>query len=124
MAKRVYWFTNTIPPLTPVATPFLANMRFNAADVENITVIVPPGCGGSVGIQVLSGGGQWVPQTTGQYIVADDYVFNFPQEEAPNNGDWEFNGYNTDYVPHTIQVGFHITDFTSVIIPTSQLIGL
>jgi hypothetical protein len=124
MADRVYWFTNTIPALTPLATPFVANMKFNSADVEKIIIVVPPGPGGSVGFQILSGGGQFVPQTPGQFIVAEDHVFEIPQNKAPNNGDWEFNGYNTDYVTHTIQVGFYVNDFTSLTIPTSQLIGL
>lgn len=112
MSDRVYWFTNLIPANTLQTALFKKDMSFVPADVEKIVVIVPPGPGGSVGFQILSGGGQWVPQTPGQFIVAENYVFDIPQNKAPNSGNWTFAGYNTDFVDHTIQVGFYINDFT------------
>ena len=124
MSDRVYWFTNTIPANTPIATLFTAGMNFNSSDVEKIVVVVPPGPAGSVGFQIQSGGGQFVPQTPGQFIVTDNYTFEFPQNKAPNNGNWTFAGYNLDFNPHTIQVGFYVNDFVKSPIPTSLLIGL
>jgi hypothetical protein len=120
VSDRVYWFTNTVPANTQQSALFNKDMSFKDADVEKIVVIVPSGCAGSVGIQILSGGGQWVPQTPGAFIVADDHVFEIPQNKAPNNGNWTFAAYNVDFVPHTIQVGFYINDFTTS--PATRLI--
>lgn len=124
MSDRVYWFTNTIPANTPQTALFTADMSFVSADVEKILTIIPAGPAGSVGFQVKSGGGQFVPQTPGQFIVADGYVFEFPQNKAPNNGNWQFVGYNTDYQAHTIQIAFYVNDFTSTSVPSTSLIGV
>lgn len=124
MAKRVYWFTIDVPALTAVATPQHTKMQFNAADVDEIHVIVPPGPAGSVGFQIWNGGGSFLPQSPGQYIVADNYNPSFIQDGAPNNGNWEFVAYNTDITDHTLQVGFAVRDFTVQSTPSSSLIGL
>lgn len=124
MSDHLYWFTITVPALTAIASPATTAMVFNAADVDEIKVVVPPGPAGSVGFQVWNGGGPFIPQSAGQYIVADDYTFELPQEKAPNNGNWSFVAYNTDFIPHTLQVGFAVSDFVIQQVPTSALVGL
>ena len=124
MSDRVYWFTITIPLLTHIASPQTTNMTFNPAEVESISVIVPPGPAGSVGFQIWNGGGAWLPQSKGQYIVADDYNPRWMQNKAPNNGNWQFVAYNEDFVAHTLQVGFEVNDFVTPITSTSSVIGL
>jgi hypothetical protein len=124
MADRVYWYTNVIPALTHIATPITFPMAFNAANVEQIDIIVPPGPAGSVGFQIVYGGGSFLPQSPGQYIVADNYVFTFSQSKAPDGGNYAFKAYNEDIIPHTIQVAFQVNDFTQSTIPSTALVGL
>lgn len=124
MADRVYWFTVTVAhtnnPLQRDHTP----MKFNASTVEEIGVIVPPGPGGSVGFQIWNGGGPFIPNASSQLIIADDYKFVFPQDKAPNNGNWEFVARNNDVIDHTLQVWFAVRDFVDVSVATSGLVGV
>lgn len=124
MSDHLYWYSNTIPANTPITALFTAPMVFNAANVENIQVIVPPGPAGSVGWQIQYGGGTFIPLSTGQFIVAEAFTFDFPQNKAPNGGNWTFAAYNNDYVPHLIQVGFYANDFVTAPTTSAPLIGL
>lgn len=125
MAQRVIPLTCSIPANTLIAAPTHFPLAFPSADVERIDVRIPPGPSGLVGFSINHGGGNFIPQGNGNWIIADDQYLQWPLDDAPNNGNWDIVGYNLDVVAHTIYVFFNVTDLAVVNVPTSGgLVGL
>lgn len=125
MAQRVITLACTVPPTTPIAAPQHFPLVFPAAIVERIDVIIPPGPSGLVGFYIGQGGGSYLPDNAGSWIVADDKLLQWPTDDAPNNGNWEVVAYNTDAWQHTIYVYFSISDLPVANVPgASGLVGL
>lgn len=125
MAQRVIPLTCTIPAGTPISAPAHFPFVFAAANVERIDVRVPPGPSGTVGFNINHGGGGFIPEGAGNWIIADNQYLQWPLDDAPNNGNWDIVGYNLDVLDHTIYVFFNVSALTSVSIPVSSVpIGL
>lgn len=125
MAQRVIPLTVDIPAGTQIASPAHFPLVFPSADVNRIDVRIPPGPSGTVGFSINNGGGNYIPDTQGSWVIADDQFIQWPTEEAPNNGNWDIVAYNTDVIDHTIYVFFLVSDLVSLNVPASGgLIGL
>lgn len=120
MAQRVIPITCQISANTPVSTPMSFPLQFPSADVERIEVRIPPGPSGLVGFSINHGGGNFIPQGNGNWIIADDESLAWPTDGAPNNGNWSVVAYNTDVVVHTIYVRFLVRDLVFVNTPGSS----
>lgn len=117
MAQRVIPLTCQIPANTPINTPVTFPLQFPSSDVDRVEVRVPPGPSGLVGFYISHGGGNFIPQGRGNWIIADDESLMWPTDGAPNNGNWSVVAYNTDVVQHTIYVRFLIRDLVFVSVP-------
>lgn len=76
------------------------------SDVSQIILQFPAGCAGNVGVQLLMGGGPAYPAMSGQFFNLDDYVFVIPVSGMGNSGQWQLQGFNTDFYQHTITATF------------------
>jgi len=77
-----------------------------------------------MGFAINHGGGSFIPEGTGNWVIADDQFMQWPLDDAPNNGNWEIVGYNTDVLSHTIYVFFNITALVTINTPgSSGLVG-
>lgn len=125
MAQRVIPLTCTVTANTPISAPQHFPLQFPSANVDRIEVRVPPGPSGLVGFSINQGGGNYIPQGNGNWIIADDEPLAWPTDGAPNNGNWEVVAYNTDVINHTLYVRFLISDIVLVSVPQSSgMVGL
>lgn len=124
MAQRVIPLTCTVPKQTSVAQPVSFPLAFPSAEVERIDVRVPPGFLGLVGFSINNGGGNFIPEGNGNWIIADDQFMQWPLSDAPNNGNWTIQAYNLDYVSHSFYVYFNISNLAVINTPLSSgLVG-
>lgn len=125
MAQRVVPRTCVIPANTPIANPVHFPLQFTASDVERIDVRIPPGPAGLVGFSINYGGGNFIPEGTGNWVVADDDFMSWPLDGAPNGGNWDIVCYNTDALPHSLYFYFNISALPIVSAPSgSGMLGL
>lgn len=125
MAQRSVPLVITIPPGTPISAPASFGLQFPSADVERIDVRIPPGPNGTVGFNINNGGGSYIPDTNGSWIVGNDDSYQWPLDDAPNNGNWTVVAYNTDVLPHTIYLYFWVNNLVIVNTPSSSgMLGL
>jgi hypothetical protein len=125
MAQRVVPLTCVIPPNTAIAAPIHFPLVFASADVERIDVRIPPGPAGRVGFSINYGGGNFIPQGSGNWIIADDQYIQWPLDDAPNGGNWDIVCYNTDVLVHTLYFFFNVSNIAVARVPTgSGLLGL
>lgn len=120
MAQRVVPLTCVIPPNTPVNAPASFSLQFPAADVERIDVRIPPGPNGLVGFSINNGGGNFIPEGDGNWIIGNDDYIQWPLDDAPNNGNWTVMAYNTDVLQHTLYFFFNINNIVLVNTPNSS----
>lgn len=117
MAQRIVPLTAVVPANTPIATPHHFPLQFPSSEVERIDVRIPPGPSGFVGFAINNGGGNFIPDINGTWVVADDQYIQWPLEGAPNNGNWDITAYNTDVLDHTLYFFFLISDLVSTTTP-------
>jgi hypothetical protein len=118
MSDRIEWFQASVPALTPVITPYRQALVFPFGNVVEIDVKVPPGPAGNVGFYITAGGSQYIPRTSGTFIIPDSDYFTWPLANAINSGSWGIVAYNTDVWPHLIEVGFLVNEVTYSPTPT------
>lgn len=124
MASRVLPLTCVVPAGTAIATPVPFKLVFQPSNVDRIDVRVPPGPAGLVGFAIQYGGGNFIPEGSGQWIIADDQYITWPLQGAPDGGNWQVSAYNLDVLPHTLYFYFLISTITDQgFIPSSGLIG-
>lgn len=125
MAQRVISRDCLIPAGTAIAVPAHFPLQFPSAEVERIDIRIPPGPGGLVGFAIFQGGGNFIPETNGTWIIAEDEAIQWPLSDAPNNGNWDIVCYNLDVLSHTIYVRFNVNNLAVVSIPGGTgLVGL
>lgn len=125
MAQRVIPLTCVVPANTPANTPVSFPLSFPAADIERIDVRIPPGPNGLVGFSINNGGGNFIPEGDGNWIIGNDDYIQWPLSDAPNNGNWEIVAYNTDVLSHTLYLYFNINNLVLVSTPDSSgMLGL
>lgn len=113
MAQRIESPRVTIPANTPKATPVTIPFTWREGIVTVIAIDIPPGPSGLVGFFITQSGNQIIPNSVGDYIVSDDYRFEWPVEDYPTGAKWALVGYNTDAYPHTIQFHFQINELVA-----------
>lgn len=123
MSDRVEWFSITIPANTLKASPQTFPCAFHEGEVTEVDVIVPPGPKGTVGFYVAAGGSQYIPRTSGSFVVADSVYIQWPLKHAINSGAWSVVAYNTDVISHTIEVSFLVDENGPAQTTTGTLIG-
>jgi hypothetical protein len=72
--------------------------------VRRILVTWPTGCAGLVGVQIKAGGSAAFPSNATQYMLFDGYTYDTAVTNQLDSGQWVVEGYNLDFLPHTIQV--------------------
>lgn len=110
MSDRVEWFQVTIPAGTPQSAPVTIPCVFQQGEVVEIDIKVPPGPSGSLGFFIAAGGSQYVPRTSGSFVMPDNDFIRWPLSNAINSGSWAVTGFNTGLYNHTIQVSFQINE--------------
>lgn len=124
MAERVIPLTCVIPANTPVSSPQLFPLQFAPADVERIDVRIPPGPAGTVGFAIQYGGGNFIPEGDGTWIIGNNDYITWPLQNAPNGGNWTIAAYNTDSISHTLYFHFLVNNLTVANVPSgSGLVG-
>lgn len=125
MADRLELFPITVAANTAINAPVTTPMVFLQGEVVEIDVKIPPGPSGNVGFFIRAGGTQYIPRTSGKYIVPDNDYFTWPLINAINSGSWAITCYNTDIYPHLIQVFFQVNELQyAPSLLTSSPIGL
>ena len=110
MADRLEWFDLTIPAGVTKAAPMTFKTTFAQGDVVEIDVKVPPGPSGNVGFFIGAGGSQYVPRTSGSFVVPDNDYMVWAIANAINSGSWSVVAFNTDLYPHLLQIAFHVNE--------------
>jgi hypothetical protein len=118
MARRVLPLTCTITANTAISTPQHFPLQFAPAAVERIDVRIPPGPSGLVGFAINNGGGNFIPEGAGTWVIANDQFIQWPLDDAPDNGTWDIAGYNLDVIDHTLYFFFNIATLVVVSAPT------
>jgi hypothetical protein len=60
-----------------------------------------------------------IPRQQGAYFVTDNDSDTWTLEGYPDQGQWQFAGYNTDIYPHTVYLDFLLDQiFTAQVQPT------
>lgn len=106
MARDIQAFSVTVPVGGTVAAPQRFPLSMPARIVTAVTIIVPPGPRGELGIALGAAGVQYIPSNAGGYIVADYQVINWDLEDMIESGAWQLLAYNTGLYSHTLQVVF------------------
>lgn len=104
MSDAVAAFPIAVPANT--SSPMFFPCLLGWADVEDILVVVPPGCAGLVGFQIWAGGAPAYPFEQGQYFVFDDYPYDQVVSNQINSGQWGISAYNNDTYQHTLRAYF------------------
>lgn len=110
MADRIEPFSVLIPSGTTVAAPQVTLLDFDDGIVTGIRIRIPPGPAGFVGFQFTHKGGQVIPFTGSNFIIADDEVIEWSVSNMPTANGWQLRAYNTDVYDHTIYVIFSIDE--------------
>lgn len=106
MADEVRRFAVTVPAGTPIAAPAVFDLSFPPREVAQISVRIPRGVNGVVGLWIGAAGTQVIPQVRGTWITGDDDRLDYPTANLHNSGSWQMTAYNTGAYPHLIGVTF------------------
>lgn len=99
-------FTILVPAGTPQSAPIFTATPLGLSDVQEIDCVVPAGCAGNVGFQIVAGLSPAYPNTPGGFFVFDDYIFTQEVSNQLNSGQWGISAYNLDTFPHTLRFYF------------------
>lgn len=77
--------------------------------VDEISVLVPPGPSGELGFALAVVNDQQVPANPPSWIVTDDERVEIKLDDLPTSGDWYLVTYNTGIYPHTLYIRFTVT---------------
>lgn len=108
MSSQIRSFEITIPAGTAKADAITTDMSFPPMTVQGITVTVPPGPNGNLGIQIASAGSQVIPWNEGEWLVPNDVVMSWQPQDYADSGSWQLIGYNTGTYNHTVWVRFDL----------------
>lgn len=109
-SSRFEKFACTFAANTAIANATTVSCAFKPGWVNNIWITFPLNTSNDVGVRLMHAGGQLVPWTVGQWLIADNYTFLLDVEQWPNAGAWSLLGYNTDVYDHSIHVFFAVTE--------------
>lgn len=127
MTDEIRTFDITIPtgstPLLPGTFPLVFPQRI----VESITLRIPPGPHGDVGLQIAAAGQVIIPYNAGEYVITDNEIIKWDLTGYPTSGSWALVAYNTGTFPHTIGVRFALNiagQPGGVVSPVLPILGL
>lgn len=106
-----------LPGVTP-DDPQVTNLDMPVRTVLSIRVRVPSGPLSAMGFQLGMAGTPIIPLNDNTYVVADNEVFQWDNQDWPNSGAWQVFMYNIGQYPHTIYL-YYTVEFPDV--PTAQL---
>lgn len=66
-----------------------------------------------MGWQLTSSGAQVIPETLGQFIIADGETGTWQLTGLHTSGDWHVTGYNTGAFPHAINLEFYVSPISA-----------
>jgi hypothetical protein len=113
MAREIRNFAAVIVTGSTSSAPQTVNLDMPARYVRSVRVRVPPGPKGALGFALASAGVNVIPWGSGQWIVADDEVFDWPLEGYVESGSWQVRAYNLGGYPHTLYVTFQLDPLTA-----------
>lgn len=103
---RVEAVTFTVAAGTAIATPQSQDISFTPAIVVGVEIFVPSGHNGNTGLQLDEAHTQIIPNTAGDWIIANNERIEWPLQNLSNTGNWQAVGYNTGRYPHTFYIRF------------------
>lgn len=110
---QVRSFDVTTPAATLQASPLTTGIVLPTMQVSGITIRVPAGPSGMLGLRILYSGVVVVPFQSSDWIVADDEVLNFPLTDLPTAGAWSMQTYNIGRYSHTVYIRFLLAPVTT-----------
>jgi hypothetical protein len=106
MVDDVQHFSILIPAGTAIASPATTNLGMPPRKVRAVRFRIPPGPQGTVGFNLAMAGTSILPSNRNAWYVGDDEAFDWPLDNQPDSGAWQFRAYNTDTFDHTIELTF------------------
>lgn len=116
MPQESYAWTVPIANTFTKANPLVQNLAQPPRNLRKIHVLVPPGPRGEVGFAFGMGGVALYPTqnspnsnaVTSQWLILNDFHFDFEPYNAPNSGAWQLIAYNTGLFSHTLYIWFEL----------------
>lgn len=106
MADEIRSFSLAIPPRTQPDTPVTFDVSFPPRIVAGLTVVLPDGLNGTVGIALGMAGQALIPRNAGEWIIGSGEVINWAVDNLPDSGAWQLYAYNVGSWTHTVQLRF------------------
>jgi hypothetical protein len=108
VARETYRFAVTVPAGTLQSAPQVTALQMPARVVRRVSIKVPPGPHGLLGIQLTSGGLQMIPINAGQFLTPDGVTLIYDLDGYIDSGAWQLTAYNTGAFPHTPEIVFEV----------------
>lgn len=119
---QVRSFELTIPHGTAKTAPVTRDMSFPPMTVQDITITVPAGPNGHLGIQVAASNQQVIPWNQGEFLVPNDVVMSWQPADYADAGSWQLIGYNTGTFDHTVWVRFTLLPVVAAPVATTPAV--
>lgn len=113
MSDRYYPIELTVPASTTPGNPTVLAVPLEDNTLVDVEIVVPAGHVALTGVRVLSSNQQIIPWGNLSWIKANDYVRVFEYNDYIGAKAISVNGYNTDVIPHTFYLRFHIRDLVN-----------
>lgn len=122
MTDVLYAYELTVPAGTIAAAPAILDMPIPSGAVDRVLVRVPPGPHAAVGYQIWYGGGQFVPEAIGGWLVVDDAVVELDPPADMSAGSWQLQAYNSGTYDHTLRVELYVAAASSAAVAPLTLV--
>lgn len=88
----------TIPKNTPIASPVEVDMPVHSGVIQQVTVELPAGCVGLVGVRLLIWERQVWPSNPDSWFTGNDMILTFPEDLELTDAPYTITiqGYNLD----------------------------
>ena len=108
--KRHYATSVTSPAGTLAAAPTVASLALEAATLESVQVIIPPGHSALTGVRVVRQDVTILPWSPGTWLSGDSENEVWEIGSYFDAGDLHMEAYNTDIFDHTFYLRFNLAD--------------
>lgn len=107
-AIEIRQFAVTCPLETAIASAQTTNIAMPVRTVKHIRVRIPPGPGGEMGFALTMAGQSVIPTQANTYLIADNEIYEWDDQDWPNSGAWQVKMYNQGTFDHTIYLTFTV----------------
>jgi len=115
MAQRVELKQATASAGGTVGITSEVDLSFNPGTVLRIEVKIPPGHGGTTGLQIAQAHQVIIPYSNDDFIIGDDDDLGWSVTDFLNSGSWSAYVYNSDPTwPHTWYFRFLVNEIAAV----------